>query len=1068
MGQFKYEDAHRELSRLVRRHPRNPELQVDLAIATLNRQQEGDEETALKMLGRVLQREPEHQRAHYCSGLLELNEGYANRALPHFRQVAEADPTEAYAAYYLALSLAQQSQHEASLQWYRRAIARDAHLRSAYYGAFQVLRRLRRAGEAREMLDLYQRLATNPRARNAEFKYTHMGSKAEIRALVAAPLKQHPPPSGPLFSKRQSLPVKAMKNVAWQSPERANLTTADINADGYLDLFAAGVLDDVDTSNAVLLGNNGGGFTLRSDHVLAGIRRINAALWGDMDNDGLLDVYFCRLGRNQLWRQKMPGVWQDITTPSTAGGDYDTVDGALFDADHDGDLDLFLVNSDGPNELLNNNRNGTYRPLAEEQGIAGRGQGARSILVVDLDQDRDADILIFNDQPPHEVYLNDLLWNYRPAPGFDALNAYPVVAALADDRDADGQPEIYTLSTGGAVSRWQADAKGQWRETRLSLAGQDSREPAPGPGPSLALADVDGDAATELFRSTPNGWDLYAFHGDKISLLAGAGLPGLRHWIPFTGDPGRGPAIVGLKRSSGFLIWPPGPGRHPFIGLQLSGMEEKDKSMRSNASGIGAHLALRSGSRWTVADTFRSHTGPGQSLQPLIIGLGGAGNADFVAIEWSDGVFQSELDLEPGRLHTITETQRQLSSCPVLFAWNGARYQFVSDLLGVAGIGFAIGRGEYAEPRPRESLQMPDGLLQPRGGRYLLKLTEPMEEAAYLDAARLTAYDLPPGWRLVLDERMSINGPEVTGEARFYRNEMLPSRVRNQRGEEVTAAVTSADLQAAPVADLDPRFIGRLLGEHSLILEFPRPLDGSAGDPMLVIDGWVEYPYSQTMFAAWQADADYRAPSLDIEGEDGRWRPFLEQFGYPAGMPRRMSLPLSGLPPGVTRLRLRTNQEIYWDRIAVAYAEPLPDVKRHHLPLRRARVQSIGFPLRTTGAQRLPHYDYDRRHPFWDTRHMAGFYTEFGAAQALVSKTDDALAIFGPGEEIHLEFEIPVQAPPAGWSRSFVFESNGWAKDMDLFTKHGATLAPLPTRGGSANQHDLLHARFNTRYESGK
>jgi hypothetical protein len=237
----------------------------------------------------------------------------------------------------------------------------------------------------------------------------------------------------------------------------------------------------------------------------------------------------------------------------------------------------------------------------------------------------------------------------------------------------------------------------------------------------------------------------------------------------------------------------------------------------------------------------------------------------------------------------------------------------VSDILGVGGIGFAIGRGKYAQSHPQENFQLPECLLQPRSGRYLLKLTEPMEEAAYLDAARLTAYDLPPGRQMVLDERMSINGPEPTGEPRFYRNEMLRSRALNQQRQEVTDTVTTADLQAAPVGDLDLRFIGRLAGEHSLILEFPRSLDAFAGDPMMVIDDWVEYPYSQTMFAAWQAGADYRAPSLDIQGEDGQWRPLLEQFGYPAGMPRRMSLPLAGLPSGVTRLRLRTNSLVQYE-----------------------------------------------------------------------------------------------------------------------------------------------------------
>ena len=134
---------------------------------------------------------------------------------------------------------------------------------------------------------------------------------------------------------------------------------------------------------------------------------------------------------------------------------------------------------------------------------------------------------------------------------------------------------------------------------------------------------------------------------------------------------------------------------------------------------------------------------------------------------------------------------------------------------------------------------------------------------------------------------------------------------------------------------------------------------------MLVIDGWVEYPYSQTLFAAWQAGAAYEAPSLDYQEADGRWHTLLEQFGYPAGMPRRMSLPLDGLPLGVTRLRLRTNQEIYWDRIAVAYAETPPELQRRSLPLRAARVDSTGFALRTTGDQRLPHYDYGRRLPLW-------------------------------------------------------------------------------------------------------
>jgi hypothetical protein len=490
--------------------------------------------------------------------------------------------------------------------------------------------------------------------------------------------------------------------------------------------------------------------------------------------------------------------------------------------------------------------------------------------------------------------------------------------------------------------------------------------------------------------------------------------------------------------------------------------------MRSNASGIGTRLALRSGRQWILTDTFRHHSAPGQSLQPVVTGLNGATRLDFVALTWSDGVFQTELGLETGRIHRIAETQRQLSSCPVLFAWDGRQHAFVSDLLGVGGLGYFLEPGVYAPPRPRENFLLPADLLVPKDGYYVLKIGEPMEEAAYLDAARLAAYDLPPGWDMVLDERMGIAGPEPTGAAVFYRTQRLPVRATDRAGTDVSTLVTSADLQSPSPGAPDPRFIGRLREPQVLTLEFDAPVNGTAtATPVLVIDGWVEYPYSQTMFAAWQAGAAYTAPTLEARDAGGQWHTVLEQFGYPAGMSRRMSVPLAGLPAGVSALRLSTNQEIYWDRVAIVYAEALPAVQATRLPLEKAELLETGFALRTTGTQRQPHYDYGRRSPFWDTRHMRGYYTAFGPVGELLAAVDDALAIIGPGEEIHLEFAADLPALPPGWQRRFVLETNGWAKDMDLYTADGMTLEPLPVSGKPAARRAALHRQYNTRYRSG-
>jgi hypothetical protein len=381
-------------------------------------------------------------------------------------------------------------------------------------------------------------------------------------------------------------------------------------------------------------------------------------------------------------------------------------------------------------------------------------------------------------------------------------------------------------------------------------------------------------------------------------------------------------------------------------------------------------------------------------------------------------------------------------------------------VLGVGGIGTPTSPGVYDSPRPRENVLLPDGVLASRNGHYALKITEPMEEAAYIDSVRLVAYDVPPDWSMVLDERKAVSPPEATGDPRFYRNELLPIQAVDGEGDDVTRLVSAADGVPAPPGRIDPRFIGRT-DDHLLMLRFDQPLDRPRGAPMLVADGWIEYPYAQTLFAAWQAGAAYRAPTIEARGGDGRWRVLRREFGYPAGMPRRMSVPLGRLPAGTRELRIRTTQEIYWDRLAVAYVEPGVGATARALPLISARLAAGGFPRRETHEWRRPSYDYDRRVPLWDTRHLKGRYTATGPVTELLASADGALAIFGPGEELQLEFDASQPPLTPGWTRRYVLQAHGWCKDMDLYTRDGDTVEPLPgIRGPAATQ---LQRRYTTR-----
>ena len=1075
MGQFDYPAAHDIFDALAQKYPRWDDVHVDLAISKLNRRQADDALDAAKILDRVIESGGSNLRAKYCRAILCFYNGEIERALTLFRAVADADPRDAYAAYFSGQCLFDLGRFEEALERFAAAQKCDPYLRSANYGAFQTLQRLNRADQAREQLALFQKLGDNPQARSAEIKYSRMGPKAEARTLTATEASAADRPPGALFREPVALPLVNRDELTWvefDADSASATTVCDIDADGALDLFINGAIAKEGTPSNAVLWQTPDGWRLQLDHPLADVSDVNAVLWGDFDNDGHVDAYFCRQGPNQLWQQTAEGDWQDITAAAgVSAGDDETVDGALFDADHDGDLDLFVLQRSGKNELLNNNLDGSFRPLAAEQGIAGGGRAPLGVAVADFDQDRDADILVVNESAPHHLYLNNRLWNYtngaelEGAP-FAALLAAPITAAVTVDLDADGQTEIVTVSPQG-VQRWSPSENGSWVSSQIHSSATLA---AP-----LAVQDFDGDGKLEVLAAN-NGaaWVVIAPDQAPIELAQSTGMG------PFAVaalSPSQGLSLVAAAAGQPPRIWQPGPGRFSFAAVEFSGQESKADQMRSNASGIGVQAAARFGGRWTALQTFRHQSGPGQSLQPVTVGLRGAAAVDYVHLVWPDGLLQTELGLASGSLHRIEETQRQVSSCPVLFVWDGSEFRFVSDVLGVGGLGFNHGRGEYGPPRPWENFLLPADLPVPRHGRFAMKIGEPMEETCYLDAARLRAYDLPDGWEMTLDERQSVGSPRVTGQPIFYRETIPTSAIVDQAGHDVSELLKNADGHPLPTGSRDRRFLART-EPFSVTLRFDQPINPDSDVPprrrVLVIDGWVEYPYSQTMFAAWQAGANYDAPTLAAQTADGSWHTVYEGFGYPAGMPKQMSLPIepADLPPRTMALRLTTNLEIYWDRIVLAIEEDCPQVQTAICPLAVATAQEVGFPRRRDTETRKPHYDYADRVPLWDTRHHPGRFTTFGDVQPLVAAVDDAVVMFGPGEETHLEFAADLPRVPDGWHRRFVLECHGWCKDMDLYTEHGESVLPLPRRdqaqrSAEEERHrNQLHEKFQRRYRS--
>jgi len=218
-----------------------------------------------------------------------------------------------------------------------------------------------------------------------------------------------------------------------------------------------------------------------------------------------------------------------------------------------------------------------------------------------------------------------------------------------------------------------------------------------------------------------------------------------------------------------------------------------------------------------------------------------------------------------------------------------------------------------------------------------------------------------------------------------------------------------------------------------------------------VASGWI-YPTDSSINVAISQGHHDRPRGLSVEVQDarGRWVTARKNLGFPAGKNKTVLIDLDDvfLPGSPTphRLRLRTNLEIYWDALAVGSV-------LSHVPLRTRAIAPSTADLRSRGfstirqearsSPELPDYD-------WVTAtgqqwlDLTGFYTRFGDVRKLLSRVDDRYVIMNAGDEIRLRFPAP-PPPPAGWTRDFVFISDGWDKDGNFNTGFSETVLPLPS-----------------------
>ena len=248
------------------------------------------------------------------------------------------------------------------------------------------------------------------------------------------------------------------------------VAASDIDGDGDDDLFFLNQLGP----NALFRNNGDGTFTDVTTPVVALADRICvSAVFGDTDNDGDEDLYVTSTrGGNAFLRNEGGGRFVDVTKEAGLSWTGHSQAATMFDADGDGDLDLFLANTamwttstrdpvgkyyagvttlmeliQSPvetNVYFQNNGDGTFTDHTAAAGLAGHGWGGDS-AVFDYDEDGDLDLFIANMFGGSVLYRNDGGHFKDVTAAVLGKTPWGAVGSKAFDYDGDGRLDLFVV-----------------------------------------------------------------------------------------------------------------------------------------------------------------------------------------------------------------------------------------------------------------------------------------------------------------------------------------------------------------------------------------------------------------------------------------------------------------------------------------------------------------------------------------------------------------------------------------------------------------------------------------------
>jgi hypothetical protein len=264
---------------------------------------------------------------------------------------------------------------------------------------------------------------------------------------------------------------------------------------------------------------------------------------GDVDNDGLEDLYLCQPGLlvNRLYHHEPDGTLTDVTEGSGADLLDDTSAALFLDLDNDGAQDLVLATV-SQILVLRGGGDGKFRIEFTHSSTM-----ATSISSADYDLDGDLDLYVceyaasgvansttgplFDSEAglPNMLLRNEGRFRFRDVTaevGLDVRNTRQSFASGWADYDNDGDPDLYVANDFGRNNLYRNDG-GRFVEVAAAAGVEDQAA-----GMGVAWGDYDGDGlldlhVTNMFSSAGNR---VTFNPDFAPTGGSAAASGLQYF----------------------------------------------------------------------------------------------------------------------------------------------------------------------------------------------------------------------------------------------------------------------------------------------------------------------------------------------------------------------------------------------------------------------------------------------------------------------------------------------------------------------------------------------------------